>query len=652
MMKKILKTNTGLYVWRIVMIYVALFACRVAFWFYNRSLLGAITWQELPQLCSGALTFDTSTIVYTFVLFTLLSLIPFGIRRNKIYRAVLFIIYMIAALVAITANLADAIYFHYTAKRFTADEILFADNNNTLLLIGQFAIENWQLVVLGVALMIILWRTYSPHTIPQEVIENKWWRFGTQTAVLAVVLGLSVAGARGGFSRTTRPITLSNATKYTADINKANLILSNPFCIIRTSRNKPVEYKKFYPTDELDAIYTPEHHPKYARRDTVPDYKGRNVMIVVMESFSAEHSALLSPDLYPHGKGCTPFLDSLMRKGYTFTSGYANGHKSIEALPSVLGSIPSLETPFVLLPESLGESFQMPAVFGSLGYQTMFFCGSPRGSMGFEAYAKSAGIEKFYGQEDYEAARGKKDFDGYWGIWDENFLNYTGEVLGQTKQPFFATLFTLSSHHPFVVPERYAKVLPEGRTRNHKCVEYTDLSIRNFFKTYSHEKWFRNTVFVFVADHVSSETFAPETRTPLGSCRIVYFIYSPDGRLQGTHSGVAEQIDIMPSVLHLVRYRKPYFAYGRDVFANPEGKTVYYSTSAMKIVSADNNYVALFDGENVTSLYQRSDHLMTTPLNLNDPANAIVAADFQRYLRAFVQQYYRRLEQKSYVAEK
>ena len=111
------------------------------------------------------------------------------------------------------------------------------------------------------------------------------------------------------------------------------------------------------------------------------------------------------PELYAGRaeQGFTPFLDSLMREGLCFERFYANGTRSIQALPSVLGSIPSFRTPFVLMPQSLGESRQLPAMLADEGYSTAFFCGSERGSMGFGAYARSAGVERLVSREDYEA---------------------------------------------------------------------------------------------------------------------------------------------------------------------------------------------------------------------------------------------------------
>ena len=299
---------------------------------------------------------------------------------------------------------------------------------------------------------------------------------------------------------------------------------------------------------------------------------GRNVMVFIMESMSAEHSAYLMPEVYAgrETKGFTPFLDSLMRGGLCFKRMYANGTRSIQAMPSVLGSIPSFRTPFVLMPQSLGESRQLPAILRGRGYSTAFFCGSEHGSMGFGAYARSAGVERLVSREDYEDRHGKGDFDGYWGIWDEPFLQFTGEELSRTPEPFFATLFTLSSHHPFVVPAQYEDKLPAGYTKLHKGVAYVDNAFRLFFERFGSEEWFRRTIFVFVADHVSSEKFAAETRSYPGNYHIIGFMYTPDGALRGQVGEVVQQLDIMPTLLGLLGNTESYFAFGRDVLNEPQ----------------------------------------------------------------------------------
>lgn len=633
-MRRLLHTPTGMLVWRIALLYVVLMICRAAFYLCNAAQLGPLTWAEAGPLLAGALKFDTASVVYADGVFILLSLLPLHLRERRWYRAVLFGYYVVvnAVLVAAT-NLADTVYFRYTQKRFTADEIFFADNDNSLQLVGKFMAENWYLVLLWAGLIALLAWGYRRKVQEESIFSRGWTYYIGNTVIFAVAAGLSIAGMRGGMTRMTRPITLSNATLYTADSGKANLILSNPFCILRTIGSAgSVKYKKYFTPEELPRHFTPVHQPADS---AAVDLTGRNVMVFIMESMSAEHSAYLCPEVYADRtvKGFTPFLDSLMRNGLTFKRMYANGTRSIQAMPSVLGSIPSFRTPFVLMPQSLGESRQLPAMLADKGYATAFFCGSERGSMGFGAYARSAGVDRLVSREDYEARHGTGDFDGYWGIWDEPFLQFAGEELAAMPEPFFAALFTLSSHHPFVVPEKYAATLPDGYTKIHKGVAYDDQAFRLFFERFGSEEWFRRTVFVFVADHVSSEKFADGTRTYPGNMHIIGFIYTPDGALRGEVREVTQQLDIMPTVLGLTGNREPYFAFGRDVLNEP-GRPRWS-------VSYDGQFRALSDAGPIV-LDDSGYEVQECPAT---PAADSLAQSF----RALVQQYYTHIEKKSYT---
>ena len=633
-MKRLLHTPLALLVWRIVLLYAVLMLCRTAFYLYNAAVLGPLTWAEAWPLLAGALKFDTASVVYADGVFILLSLLPLPLRERRWYRAVLFWYYVaVNAVLVVATNLADTVYFRYTQKRFTADEIFFADNDNSLQLIGKFMAENWYLVLLWIALTALLAWGYRRRVREESIFSRGWAYYIGNTVIFAAAAGLSVAGMRGGMTRMTRPITLSNATLYTADSGKANLILSNPFCILRTIGSAgSVKYKKHFAPEELARRFTPVHQPADS---AAVNLAGRNVVVFIMESMSAEHSAYLCPEVYADRevKGFTPFLDSLMQNGLVFKRMYANGTRSIQAMPSVLGSLPSFRTPFVLMPQSLGESRQLPAMLADKGYATLFFCGSEHGSMGFGAYARSAGVERLVSREDYEARHGTGDFDGYWGIWDEPFLQFMGEELAATPEPFFATLFTLSSHHPFVVPEQYAATLPDGYTRIHKGVAYDDQAFRRFFHRFGGEEWFRRTIFVFVADHVSSEKFAEKTRSYPGNMHIVGFIHTPDGALQGEVREVTQQLDIMPTVLGLTGNTEPYFAFGRDVLNEP--KRPRWS------VSYDGKFRALTD-DGAVVLDDSGTEVQECP--------ATPAADsLTQSFRALIQQYYSHIERKSYT---
>lgn len=644
---KIFKTHVALLIWRIILLYVVLMLCRLLFYTYNSTLIGEIPFSEWWSLVCGSFKFDTVSILYANALFIILSLIPLRVREKSWWRRIKAWYYVVVnSLLIVVTNLADAIYFHYTQKRFTADEIFFADNDNSAMLVLKFAAENWYIVLFGIAMIIMLAAGYWRKTREWSMLNGVWYYIGS-TVIFVAAMGLCVGGVRGGFTKMTRPITMSNATLYTADNMRATMILSNPFCILRTiGSSGKISYQKYFSEEELSSIYTPNHYPVLTEEAT--ELEGRNVVVFVMESFSAEHSALLRPDLYAdkEQKGYTPFMDSLMRQSYTFYNMYANGRRSIQALPAVWASIPSYKNPFVLMPQAMAETRALPAILRNKGYRTMFFCGSDHGSMGFGAFARTTGIEHLYSRQDYEARHGKDDFDGYWGIWDEKFIDYMGEELQQSEAPFFATIFTLTSHHPFVIPAEYEGKFPEGLTPNHKCVGYVDNAVGKFFEKYGDEEWFQNTIFVFVADHVSSEQFSDVFRTSPGSYQVMGFIHAPSSSLVGEHRQVVSQVDIMPTLLGLMGNDEPYFAFGRDIFGEHESEpiSVSYNNNMFQAITAE--HLILFDERQIVAVYALDD--IRHEYNLKDE---IDTSSIERRLKANIQSYYSHIEAKNYIVE-
>lgn len=296
------------------------------------------------------------------------------------------------------------------------------------------------------------------------------------------------------------------------------------------------------------------------------------------------------------------------------------------------------------MPQAMAETRALPAILKDKGYRTMFFCGSDHGSMGFGAFARTTGIEHLYSRQDYEKQHGKDDFDGYWGIWDEKFIGYMGEELQKSAEPFFATIFTLTSHHPFVVPEEYEGKLPEGLTPNHKCVAYVDQAVGKFFARYENEEWFKNTIFVFVADHVSSEQFSDVFRSSPGSYQVMGFIHAPESSLVGEHHQVVSQVDIMPTLLGLLGNEEPYFAFGRDVFGEVEAEpiSVSYDNNMFQAITAE--HLVLFDEHRVVAVYSKDDIR-----HENNLLGKVDVSDIERRMKAMIQSYYSRIEAKDYL---
>lgn len=646
----ILKNDFTTLLLRVALAYLCLALLRVVFYLFNASILGAIAFDEVADLARGSFTFDTANICYTLSLFILLSLLPFRFRANRIYQLILAWVFGLTMAAYVFFNCSDTVYFHYALKRATIDEFQYADNGNTTLIMLRSAAENWHMVLLGVVLWLAIMWIYRQIKYHPTTIKSNAAYYSTGIAILAISVALMIVGMRGGIGRDTRPITLSNAAQYAATPQKASIVLSNPFCILRTIGNKRLHYQRYFGQSELDSIYSPHHNPSPTDSTAFVSQKGKNVVVLILESFSYEHSAYLNPSLYPNEQSITPFLDSLMQQGYLFRRAYSNGRKSIDALPSVLASIPSFKTPFALMPQALSPMDGIAKLLGEEGYSTWFFNGSIESSMGFVAYAKLAGTKNIRTRENYEASHGTADYDGYWGIWDEPFLQYMAHELSQAPQPFFASAFTLSSHHPFVVPNRYKDLLPEGHTKIHKPVAYTDLALRNFFATAKEQPWFDNTIFVIVADHVSSEVYSQVTRTPTGNFHIMYMLYTQDGSLRGESSQVTQQIDIMPTLLGLMRYEKPYFSFGRDLFSSDSTASrpfaINYSGSAFQWIT--DSVSLFFDETSIVNAYRHSDSLQKYDIS---GALSDVEKMEQKRIEAFIQSYYQSVENRDFSSE-
>ena len=281
----------------------------------------------------------------------------------------------------------------------------------------------------------------------------------------------------------------------------------------------------------------------------------------------------------------------------------------------------------------------LAGILGAEGYETAFFHGAQNGSMGFQAFAQKTGFQKYFGRTEYEVARGTDDFDGTWAIWEEPFMQFYAEEMSKMKEPFMTALFTASSHHPFVIPEKYSKDFPEGNLPIQKCIRYTDMAIGKFFETAQHQPWFANTIFVLTSDHTNMSDH-DYYQTDLGGFYTPIIIYYPSacGEMQDK---IAQQIDIMPTILGMLHYQKSYLGFGIDVLNTPAEDTwaVNYLNGIYQYVKY--GYVLQFDGTNTKAIYSLEDRLMKNNLI----GKVKVQPQMELELKAIIQQYMERMRQ-------
>ncbi|MDR6784771.1 phosphoglycerol transferase MdoB-like AlkP superfamily enzyme [Pedobacter africanus] len=606
--------------------------CRLGFYFFNHNLFQHVTLPKYLYMLWGGLKFDVSALIYINLIFILLQIIPFPFRYKEGYQRCCKWLFIVSNSLGILANFADFAYFKYTLKRTTATVFSqFSNEQNKLKLFMDFLADYWYLFLLyALFIWIFVW-LYQLVKVKKPT-SYKWPAYVLHTVLLFAIALVCLTGVRGGWGFGTRPITLSNAGEFVDTPDQMSLVLNTPFCIFRTlkaSKLKPVNY---YDEQTLNSLYNPVHKPS----DTAK-FKPLNVVFLIIESLGKEHVGSLNTDLEGGKyKGYTPFIDSLVSQSYTFTKTYANGRKSIDALPSVITSIPGIREPFILSIYSGNKTTSIAKLLGDKGYETAFFHGAPNGSMGFSSYTHLAGIKHYFGQNEY---KNTGDSDGTWGIWDDPFMQYMAHTMNTFKQPFFSSFFSLSSHHPFRLPDEYVGKFPKGPLPVQEVLGYTDMALRNFFRTASTMPWYKNTLFVLCADHATVSYF-PEYQTTPGYFSIPIILYYPGGNLKGKSDKVVQQLDIMPTVLNYLHYDKPYFSFGFDAFAkgndnfainNNDGNFNFYQ----------GDYMLVNDGKLNVALYNlKTDRLTRNNILTKEP---LIAEQMEKYLKAFVQQYTNRM---------
>lgn len=589
---------------------------RLFFVWMNSDLYPEAHGAHLWEMMVGGLRFDLTALLYLNSVYILLALLPLPVawRENTVYRRVVNAFYIVPNSIGIIANMADTIYVRWNDRRTTCNVFVeFANDDNIAEIILTAMCQYWYVVLVGVLFIALL-------CLPLMVARRKAYYsyYSVETLVLLVSAYFVVIGIRGGFGAYTRPITISNALQYTSSPGETAIVLNTPFSLMKSLENETYVNPHYFSDDELETIMSPLHLTSNSPEDGLTSNSpeddltsnspedgltSTNVVVLILESFSSEYIR----------DGYAPFLDSLLHESVTYTHTYASGRKSIDAMPSVLSSIPMLIEPYIVTPYSTNDVMSIASCLKTKGYTTAFFHGAPNGSMGFQAYARSAGFDAYYGMDEYD---GPEAFDGTWAIWDEEFLQFYARAMSDIPEPFMTAVFTASSHHPYRIPARYEGQFPKGEIPMHQCIGYSDMALRRFFDYARQQPWFEHTLFVLTADHTNQLVHASDPRRALYEIPIAFY---GAGLTPELREEVVSQIDIMPSVLSFLGYDAPYIAFGEDALTQPKRhhSAVCYYHPVYELLTADDVLVL---GEDNSSRQED-----------------------EAYLKAFVQQYISRM---------
>jgi len=553
----------------------------------------------------------------------LMHLLPHTVRSSRSYQRTMKWLFLGLNIPAFALNCIDIEFFKFTNKRSTVDLFsMLGYGDDMQNLIPAFFSDYWHIILIFILLSVLTIVSYRTTKIDQtKVVLDRSYLI--KHGCLMLVAGcFFFLLARNGFQ--TQRADIITASKYEHSEN-TSIVLNTTYTVIKTWGKNPLEEKKYFAHEEIDTLFRPIKH----FNENSGIQQKTNVVVLILESFSQEYIGFLNGSDTTY----TPFLDSLFAKSLVFKNAFANGTRSIEALPSVLAGIPSLmSSPYISSSYSNNGINSLASILREEGYQTSFFHGATNGSMAFDRFCSISGVEKYYGRSEYN---NEADFNGSWGIHDEEFLSFFADELGKHQEPFLSGLFTISSHHPFILPKKHEGKF-DGPTPMHKTVRYTDYAVKQFFEKAKNEKWFDNTLFVITADHTfhSANNYY---HSKVGRYDIPIVFYHNKGALPELRTELTQQIDIFPSVLDYLGYNKPFYAFGNSVFDNDPSNNFWISSLDDVVQYTKDDYVLQFGDETCMNLYNfKQDSLLKKNLISDKP---LITSQLEKNLKAVWQTY-------------
>ncbi|EPJ52082.1 MAG: hypothetical protein OFPI_15610 [Osedax symbiont Rs2] len=553
-------------------------ALRVLFFALNYQQFQTLSNSTLGLAFLHGLRFDLATVTLCLAPWLLLSLLFYIFNWQRALRLFGKIYWPLPPLLIIATNVADTLYFPFTGRRSGPEVLSFSQDlaDQAGQLLGQY----WLLATLSV-ISVFLFIAASLSLLPKiSPVSRPWY---SRLAIAVGIFFFAAVSIRSGFG--SKPLSPSHAFNWPA-ASTGHLVLNSTFTLLRQDLSK---------LDKIDFFATDKQARQLNQRQSAPwptPANRDNVVIIVLESFSLEYISTNRDSA-----GYAPFLQHLMKQSLYFTDAYANGRRSIDALPAVLAGLPTLMQEAFITSGYLGNKVSgLAQVLRLEDYQSWFFHGAKNGSMHIDTMSKRFGFENYTGRNEYPD---QSDFDGKWGIYDEPFLQHMASTLDTLQQPFVAGVFTISSHNPYSIPAQYEGDFPKGTLKIHPTIGYTDMALRKFFASAKKMPWYDNTLFVITADHTSLSD-NPDFQTATGRHRVPILLYSPNGKISpGDSNKVAQHTDLPITVLDYLglseKYRDQLLPFGHSLLAETAGEAFFVESDQYVLINQSATLLASKD---------------------------------------------------------
>ncbi|KGQ34909.1 phosphoglycerol transferase I [Gallibacterium anatis] len=528
---------------------------------YPDYFLDQISIKELLQSFLYGIRFDLNISVIFLSPILLISILPFSIIGTLRFQKLLSYLSLIVFIVFSIISLIDLAYFGEVYRHLGREIFLV---NKDIGFIFDVAFKSRLLyTILGfliLGMIILSYVIFIIYPLKNSVNLNSSSIFsrillGTSFLIFCFWLarGMIIQG---------RPISYADAFENTISASQANLVLNSPFVVWKQLRKQ----EKLGPINLL----TDKEKDQISFRDDVFLFQSnekenyKNIVFILLESWSYKYIDGLAHRNY----NVTPFIDSLIEKSMVWDNYYAAGKRSIIGIQAVLSSVPALNNhPVLGFGLELNKISRIGKILNDHQYRTIMMQTSNRRSFNVNSIANVLGFQEYYGKEDVPIIKKYPQEPPHFG-WDYDSLQFLLNELNETPEskPFFAFLFTGSTHEPFADAGKEFHIYPHDQSNENgflNTLRYSDWSLEQFMKAAEKQPWYNNTIFIFTADHtlnsLPSENLKEQFHIPL-------IVYSPDGSLSAKReSQFASQYDLFPTILDLLGIDTPISTFGQSL---------------------------------------------------------------------------------------
>jgi phosphoglycerol transferase MdoB-like AlkP superfamily enzyme len=462
------------------------------------------------------------------------------------------IVYFICLTLMISLIFVSILYYPFI-KRFVGNDLFATLGGQNLSNFFTYLIDYWWgilLLILGIVLSYWISTKQLYHTLT------------TKQSFIAIIICIPLwfLALRGSIKL--RP--LSSLDAYSELSQQEAILAINPLITYLESLGSPiVDYNEFVSDEVLKS------HQKQQWIRSKPIFENQpNICLILLESFGME----VTGNNQVGYESWTPFLDSLASESVYFSRAYANGTRSMDAIPSLFLGVPTLIEKQLITTDFLnGHSLSLLNAVKEKGYHSSFYHGADCESMNFRKFLKSIGLQKYGCKNDVSV---QEECISAWGVHDHCFLQHFSQELNENPTPWFATFFSLSSHHPYDVPFVYNDLKGEDASFE-KSVRYTDLSLQQFFEYIKNEPWFDETIFIITADH-SGKNRHRRYYLSQGMFHVPILIYSPKYFTAEKRHHLVNHTDIYATILQMVGINQTFLSFSPTLFDSTGRKVLNY----------------------------------------------------------------------------